>query len=262
MDVDRLEHLTQKVGGRFRLTALLQKRLAELVKGSPPLVDLPSNNFFEIALREIEEGRIELLRAWTAQDGTARSVCGARRERGRGMKGAHILLGVTGSIAAFKAADLTAGLTRDGAEVTVIMTESAQRFVAPLTFETLARRPVITSMWARTTEIEPVHVELAEWADLLVVAPATANFIGKLAHGIADDMLSCMAITMTRPPLIAPAMNDNMYRHPAVQAEHPHAARSAAARSSAPSKAAWPAAKSRSAGSPMWRTSLPRSSGR
>jgi len=74
MDVDRLEHLTQKVGGRFRLTALLQKRLSELVKGSPPLVDLPSNNFFEVALREIEEGRIELLRAWTAQDGTGRSV--------------------------------------------------------------------------------------------------------------------------------------------------------------------------------------------
>ena len=74
MDVDRLEQLTQKVGGRFRLTALLQKRLSELVKGSPPLVDLPSNNYFEIALREIEEGRIELLRAWTAQDGTAPAV--------------------------------------------------------------------------------------------------------------------------------------------------------------------------------------------
>jgi phosphopantothenoylcysteine decarboxylase/phosphopantothenate--cysteine ligase len=133
------------------------------------------------------------------------------------MKGAHLLLGVTGSIAAFKAADLAARLTADGAEVTVIMTEAAQRFVAPLTFETLARRPVITSLWERTTEIGPVHVELAGWADLLVVAPASANFLGKLAHGIADDMLSCMAITMTRPPLIAPAMNDNMYRHPAVQ---------------------------------------------
>ena len=74
MDVDRLERLTQKVGGRFRLTSLLQKRLAELVKGSPPLVDLPSNNYFEIALREIEEGRIELLRAWTAQDGAVPGV--------------------------------------------------------------------------------------------------------------------------------------------------------------------------------------------
>lgn len=74
MDANRLEQLTQKVGGRFRLTALLQKRLAELVKGSPPLVDLPSNNYFEIALREIEEGRIELLRPWTAQDGAQRAV--------------------------------------------------------------------------------------------------------------------------------------------------------------------------------------------
>ena len=134
------------------------------------------------------------------------------------MKGAHILLGVTGSIAAFKAADLTARLTSDGAEVTVIMTESARRFVAPLTFEALARRPVITSMWERTTEVEPGHVALADWADLLVVAPASANFIGKLAHGIADDMLSCTAITMATPPVIAPAMNDNMYRHPALQA--------------------------------------------
>lgn len=134
------------------------------------------------------------------------------------MKGSRLLLGVTGSIAAFKAADLTAHLTKEGAEVTVIMTESARRFVAPLTFETLARRPVITTMWERAPVLEPVHVELADWADLLIVAPATANFIGKLAHGIADDMLSCMAITMTTPPLIAPAMNDSMYRHPAVQA--------------------------------------------
>ena len=134
------------------------------------------------------------------------------------MKGAHILLGVTGSIAAFKAADLTAHLTKEGAEVVVIMTRGARRFVAPLTFETLSRRPVITSMWSRAQAIEPIHVELSDWADLLVVAPATANFIGKLAHGIADDMLSCTAIAVKTPPLIAPAMNDRMYRHPAVQA--------------------------------------------
>ena len=134
------------------------------------------------------------------------------------MKGARILLGVTGSIAAFKAADLTAKLVADGADVQVIMTDSAQRFVAPLTFETLSRRSVITSMWTRTALPEPIHVTLADWTELLVVAPASATFLGKLAHGIADDMLSCMAITITRPPLIAPAMNDNMYRHPAVQA--------------------------------------------
>ena len=134
------------------------------------------------------------------------------------MKPPRLLLGVTGSIAAFKVADLASRLTAEGAEVTVIMTESAQRFVTPLTFETLSRRPVITTMWERAPVPEPVHVELADWADLLVVAPATANFIGKLAHGIADDILSCMAITLTTPPLIAPAMSDSMYRHPAVQA--------------------------------------------
>lgn len=134
------------------------------------------------------------------------------------MKGKHILLGVTGSIAAFKAADLTGRLVAGGADVQVIMTESAQRFVAPLTFETLSRRSVITSMWARTPQPEPIHVSLADWTDLLVVAPASASFLGKLAHGISDDILSCMAITVTRPPLIAPAMNDRMYLHPAVQA--------------------------------------------
>lgn len=134
------------------------------------------------------------------------------------MKGAHILLGVTGSIAAFKAADLTAKLVTAGADVQVIMTESAQRFVTPLTFETLSRRSVVTSMWVRTPQPEPVHVSLAGWTDLMIVAPATATFLGKFAHGIADDILNCMAITVTTPPMIAPAMNDNMYRNPAVQA--------------------------------------------
>ena len=134
------------------------------------------------------------------------------------MKGARILLGVTGSIAAYKAADLTVRLKDAGAEVRVIMTDSAQRFVAPLTFEALSREPVLRDMWGRTQYPGPVHVELSEWADLLVVAPATANFIGKLAGGVADDLLACMAITVGRPPVIAPAMNDAMYEHPAVRA--------------------------------------------
>ena len=133
------------------------------------------------------------------------------------MNGANLLLGVTGSVAAFKAADLTVRLKEIGAAVRVIMTESAQRFVTPLTFETLSRQPVLDDMWNRVRYPEPVHVELSDWTDLLVVAPATANFIGKLAGGIADDLLSCMAITVSRPPLIAPAMNEGMYRHPAVQ---------------------------------------------
>ena len=133
------------------------------------------------------------------------------------MKGAHILLGVTGSIAAYKAAALTRRLMEGGAEVTVVMTASAQRFVTPLTFETLSRRPVLTSMWDRSQYPEPVHVTTAEWADLLVVAPASANFIGKLANGIADDLLSCLAISVKRAPVVAPAMNDEMLKHPAVQ---------------------------------------------
>lgn len=133
------------------------------------------------------------------------------------MKGAHVLLGVTGGIAAFKAAELTGRLVQAGADVQVIMTDSAQRFVTPLTFETLSRRSVITSMWVRTAQPEPVHVTLADWTDVMAVAPATANFIGKLANGLADDMLSSMAITVNRPPIIAPAMNVNMWEHPAVQ---------------------------------------------
>lgn len=133
------------------------------------------------------------------------------------IKGANILLGVTGSIAAFKAADLVVRLKESGASVRVLMTDAAQRFVTPLTFETLSREPVLKGMWERTQYPEPVHVELAEWIDLMVVAPASANFIGKLANGIADDLLSCMALAVRRPPLIAPAMNDVMYRHVAVQ---------------------------------------------
>ncbi len=133
------------------------------------------------------------------------------------MKGSHLLLGVTGSIAAFKAANLTVRLVDAGAEVTVIMTDAARHFVAPLTFETLSRRPVLTSMWDRTEQPEPRHVELAEWSELLVVAPATANLLAKLANGIADDLLTCLAMAVKKPPVIAPAMNDAMYRHPAVQ---------------------------------------------
>ena len=133
------------------------------------------------------------------------------------MKDRRIILGVTGSIAAYKAAEIAGSLLREGAEATVVMTAAAQRFVTPLTFETLTRRPVVTDMWTRTPYGEPVHIGLAEWADLMVVAPASANFIGKFANGIADDMLSCMALAVPQPAVIAPAMNDAMYRHAAVQ---------------------------------------------
>ncbi len=131
------------------------------------------------------------------------------------MKGKNIILGVTGSIAAFKAADIITRLLDEGAEVTVVMTEAAQRFVTPLTFETLSRKAVVTDLFARTNQ--PLHVSLAESADLLLVAPASANFIGKFAGGTCDDILTCTAIAVRRPILIAPAMNDRMWTHPIVQ---------------------------------------------
>lgn len=133
------------------------------------------------------------------------------------LSGKHILLGVTGGIAAYKAVDLASRFMKAGAEVDVIMTEAAQRFVQPLSFEALVHRNVFTSMWAPTTR-EPQHISLSERPDLIVVAPATADCIGKLANGLADDLLSCTLLATKAPILMAPAMNDNMYAHPATQA--------------------------------------------
>jgi len=133
------------------------------------------------------------------------------------MKGCRILLGVTGSIAAYKAAELTSRMVAEGARVTVIMTRAARKFVGAATFETLSRGPVVTSMFRRAPVPEPVHVSLADEAHLYVIAPATADVIGKLAAGLADDMVTCTALAAVCPILIAPAMNDRMYAHPAVQ---------------------------------------------
>lgn len=127
-----------------------------------------------------------------------------------------IVLGVTGGIAAYKAADLCSQLAKEFA-VQVIMTENACRFVAPLTFRTLSRRPVITSLWADETEWRPRHVALADEADLLVVAPATANFLAKAACGIADDALSTFCATFSGKKLFAPAMNPQMWQQEACQ---------------------------------------------
>lgn len=137
------------------------------------------------------------------------------------MSSSHtIVLGVTGSIAAHKAVDLTSQLTKLGHAVHVVMTQDAQRFVTPLPFKTLSRRAVVTDLYDEEEDWKPRHITLADTADLLLIAPATANVIAKLAHGIADDALSCIALAL--PPearvLIAPAMNGNMWRHPATQA--------------------------------------------
>ena len=133
------------------------------------------------------------------------------------LNGRRILLGVTGGIAAFKAAALTSLLVKEGAEVRVVMTENATKFVAPLTFQTLSGNPVHIDMFSPHLW-QPEHVSLADWSELFVIAPATANVIGKLANGIADDLLTTVALAASCPLLIAPAMNDNMWRHPAVQA--------------------------------------------
>lgn len=127
-----------------------------------------------------------------------------------------ILLGVTGSIAAYKAADLASKLTQAGARVTVVMTEAATRFVTPLTFQAVTGQPVYTDLW--TLEHHIPHVGLAQNAALLAIAPATANMIARLAHGLADDLLSVTALAARCPILVAPAMDAGMYEHPATTA--------------------------------------------
>lgn len=129
-----------------------------------------------------------------------------------------ILLGVTGGIAAYKAVDVVSRLVKLGAAVNVIMTKNATRLVQPLTFRYISRNPVAVDMFDEPESWKPEHILLADKADLLVIAPATANIIGKLAHGIADDMLSTTALATRCPALIAPAMNSNMYDNSVVQA--------------------------------------------
>ena len=128
-----------------------------------------------------------------------------------------IVLGITGGIAAYKAAELTRALIKAGAEVRVIMTRSAQEFVTALTFQTLSQGPVYTDMFAPTDTYDMAHISLAEFADAFVIAPATANIIGKIASGIADDLLSTTIMAQNKPTLICPAMNDKMLASPAVQ---------------------------------------------
>jgi len=133
------------------------------------------------------------------------------------LEGKKVALGVTGCIAAYKACDLASRLTQTGAVVRVIMTEAARRFVSPLSFSALSRQPVYSELFTSPPRHDPAHVSLAEWADIFVIAPATANIIGKIACGIADDLLSCCVLAAKRPLLVAPAMNANMYQNRVVQ---------------------------------------------
>jgi phosphopantothenoylcysteine decarboxylase len=131
-----------------------------------------------------------------------------------------IVLGVTGSIAAHKAVDMASLLTKAGCDVHVVMTADALRFITPLPFKTLSRHPVVTDLYDEEEGWKPTHITLADSAQLLLIAPATANTIAKLAHGLADDALSCIALALNPGArlLIAPAMNGKMWQHPATQA--------------------------------------------
>jgi len=131
-----------------------------------------------------------------------------------------VVLGVTGSIAAYKAADLCSQLVKAGCAVRVVMTADAQKFITPLPFKTLSRHAVVTDLYDEEGGWQPTHIRLADEADLLLIAPATANCLAKLAHGFADDALTCVALALNPKAklLLAPAMNGKMWAHPATQA--------------------------------------------
>lgn len=131
----------------------------------------------------------------------------------------NIVLGVTGSIAAHKAADLTSQLTKAECDVHVVLTADAQKFITTLPFKTLSRNPVLIDLYEEENGWKPMHIKLADEADLLLIAPATANVLAKLAHGIADDALTCIALALNPKAkiLVAPAMNGKMWSHAATQ---------------------------------------------
>src|SRR5438067_13532294 len=129
-----------------------------------------------------------------------------------------IIIGISGGIASYKAVDLVSKLQQAGALVHVILTEHAEDFVRPLTFSTTSHRPVYSDLWEASGRAAETHIALAEEAELLAVVPATANTIARLAHGIADNMLTAVALATKAPLLLAPAMHKDMYTHPATQA--------------------------------------------
>ena len=137
------------------------------------------------------------------------------------MRGKHVLVGVTGGIAAYKVGYLVRDLVKSGAEVKVMMTEAGTRFVTPLTFSALSKNPVFTDLWTNNqssdSDISTQHIDLANWADVLVITPASANTIAKLAYGISDNLLAVVALATTRPIILAPTMDAEMYLNPVTQ---------------------------------------------
>jgi phosphopantothenoylcysteine decarboxylase/phosphopantothenate--cysteine ligase len=134
------------------------------------------------------------------------------------LSGFNILLGVSGGVAAYKSVDLASKLTSAGAAVNTVMTENACRLIEPKSFEAVTNSAVYTTLWSAGEEHKISHINLADWADIVVVAPATANNIGKIANGICDDLLSTtLCACWAKPTLLAPAMNNNMWTNPSVQ---------------------------------------------
>lgn len=142
----------------------------------------------------------------------------AARDPAAPLKGAHVVVGVTGGIAAYKAAELVRLLDKAGAKVDVAMTARAQKFIGPMTFQALTRRPVFTDLWSLTEEATIGHIQLADSADLVIIAPATANAIARLAAGQADDPVAAVTLATRAPVLLAPSMNVNMWGHPLTEA--------------------------------------------
>lgn len=150
--------------------------------------------------------------------GPAKSKPGAAApQQGGPLSGREVLLGVGGGIAAYKSADLASKLVQAGASVSVVLTRSARRFIGKTTFEALTGRPVHTSAFAPSEHYLGEHIGLARRCDILVVAPATADFLARAAHGFADDLLATLILTVTRPVLLAPSMNSEMWNKPSVQ---------------------------------------------
>src|SRR5512133_357523 len=133
------------------------------------------------------------------------------------LKGKKIVLCITGSIAAYKAVYLLRGLVKAGAEVQVLMTEAAKEFVTPLTFSTLSGKPVLSDFFAKSSGSWNSHVDLGRWADLFLVAPATASTIGKMANGLCDNLVTTTYLSAKCPVIVAPAMDLDMFEHPAMQ---------------------------------------------
>ncbi|HEU4663230.1 MAG TPA: bifunctional phosphopantothenoylcysteine decarboxylase/phosphopantothenate--cysteine ligase CoaBC [Dokdonella sp.] len=147
-----------------------------------------------------------------------RAAVGGVAPARRDLAGVRVLLGVSGGIAAYKGAEVVRRLRDAGAEVRVVLTENAARFVTPLTFQALSGHPVRTSLWDESAEAAMGHIELARWADEVVVAPASADLLARLAHGFADDLLATLCLATAAPLSVAPAMNQQMWAHAATQA--------------------------------------------